>query len=67
MTAFDKIDKAAIHRILEGRLNDEPAADEPRQIGRFRTETVALDGKVLRVTLPKRSVSIVGIPRTAAK
>jgi alpha-N-arabinofuranosidase len=67
LTAFDKIDKAAIHRILEGRLNDEPAAGEPRQIGRFRTETVALDGKVLRVTLPKRSVSIVGIPRTAAK
>ncbi len=67
LTNYDKIDKAATHRILEGRLSDGPAEGQPRQIGRFRNETVALDGKVLRVTLPKRSVSIVEIPRVVAR
>ncbi|KPJ72315.1 MAG: hypothetical protein AMS14_08000 [Planctomycetes bacterium DG_20] len=67
LTAFDKIDKTATHRILEGRLTDEPAEGQPREIGRFRTERVAFDGKVLRATLPKRSVSIVEIPLAAAQ
>jgi len=67
LTAFDKIDRTATHRILEGRLQDEPAEGRPRQIGRFRQRAVAVTGKVLRVTLPKRSVSIIEIPRPTAR
>ncbi len=67
LTAFDKIDNTATHRILEGRLSDRPAEGQPREIGRFRNETVTPNGKVLRVTLPRRSVSIVEIPRVVAR
>jgi alpha-L-arabinofuranosidase len=67
LTAFDKIDKTATHRILEGRLTDRPAAGRPREIGRFRTDSATLAGKVLRVTLPKRSVSIIEIRRAGGQ
>lgn len=59
VSAFDRLGSRAIHHILEGRLNDAPTADQPRQIGRISQRDITFDGKMLKVTLPHRSVSCV--------
>jgi len=53
----------AVHHVFEGRLNDQPEPPQDRQIGRFRDEQVSFEGSVLALTLPKRSVSCIEIPR----
>jgi alpha-N-arabinofuranosidase len=57
VSAFDGLKGRAIHRVLEGRLNDAPEPDGPSQIGRITRKEIRFDGKVLTVTLPCRSVS----------
>jgi len=58
---------AAIHHVFEGRLNDKPEEGEGMTVGRFSDRQLKLEGGVLKVTLPKRSVSIIEITRKSAK
>jgi len=59
VSAFDSIKDRAVHHVLEGRLNDVPGPNEPRQIGRISQRDLSFDGKTLKVTLPHRSVSCI--------
>ena len=52
-----------VHHILEGRLNDEPKDNEPRQIGRTTQRDIFFDGKRLKIILPNRSVSCIEFMR----
>jgi alpha-L-arabinofuranosidase len=63
VTAFGGVEDSAVHHVLEGRLNNEPGPNEPRQISRVSERRVHFDGKVLRVTLPHRSVSCIEFTR----
>ena len=62
LSAFTELGATVTQHCFEGRLEDRPASGEPREMGRFRSTPVNLDGSVLHVTLPKRSISIVEIP-----
>jgi alpha-L-arabinofuranosidase len=63
ISAFGGVEDRAAHHILEGRLNNAPKPGEPRQIGRISERSVYLDGKVLKSTLPHRSVSCIEFTR----
>jgi alpha-L-arabinofuranosidase len=59
VSAFGRLEGRAVHHVLEGRLNDVPEPDEPRQIGRITKRDIHFDGKTLTVTLQHRSVSCI--------
>ena len=59
VSAFGAVESSAVHHVLEGRLNNAPKPNEPRQIGRTVERSLYFDGKTLRVTLPHRSVSCI--------
>ncbi len=63
VSAFDPLDKRAVHHILEGRLNDVPEPGQPRQVGRTSQRDIPFDGKTLKITLPERSVSCIGFTK----
>jgi alpha-L-arabinofuranosidase len=56
-----RISDGAVHRVVQGRLNDVPKNDQPEQIG-HESELRMAAAKPLKVTLPERSVSCVEIP-----
>ena len=64
LSGFTGLGETAVHHLFEGRLRDGPAESEPREKGFFRENRVSRQGTTLPLTLPKRSVSIVEIPRT---
>lgn len=51
------------HFMLEGRLDDRPAEEEPMQISNITHRGVEHDGKKLKVVLPGRTVSCIEPPR----
>ena len=53
--------KGTLH-ILEGRLNDAPAASESPAPGRIRSEAFVIEGDGFVVRLPARSVAVVEVP-----
>jgi alpha-N-arabinofuranosidase len=59
VSAFGRVEASTVHYVLEGRLNNEPKPNEPRQIGRISERRTYFDGKTLKVTLPHRSVSCI--------
>jgi len=63
VSAFGSVEGSAVHYVLEGRLNNEPGPNEPRQIGRTSERPVSLDGRTLRIALPHRSVSCIEFTR----
>ena len=63
VSAFGGVEGSAVHYVLEGRLNNAPEPNEPRQIGRTGERPVHFDGKILKVTLPERSVSCIEFTR----
>jgi len=63
LSAFGDLGGRAVLHVLEGRLNDEPREGEPREIGSIGDREVRFRGRVLEVTLPRRSVSVVEIAR----
>jgi alpha-L-arabinofuranosidase len=63
VSAFGDVESSAVHHVLEGRLNNAPKPNEPRQIGRTSEKSLYSDGKKLKVTLPHRSVSCVEFTR----
>ncbi len=53
---------AAVHHMVQGRLNDVPKDGQPEQIGYESARRIAASARPLKVTLPERSVSCVEIP-----
>ena len=54
---------SAVHHVLQGRLNDKPKPNEPRQIGRITQRNVSFDEHNLKITLPNRSISCIEFKR----
>jgi len=52
-----------IHHTMQGRLNDVPKEGQTEQIGHETTRRIPGSAKPLKVTLLKRSVSCIEIPR----
>jgi len=63
ISAFDPINGSAVHHKLQGRLNDAPGPNEPKQIGRITQENISFEGKTPKITLPPRSVSCIEFTR----
>jgi alpha-L-arabinofuranosidase len=63
LTALGPPSAGACHFMLHGRLNDRPEAGQPAQIAEITERQVPLDGSVLKLILPPRTVSCVEIPR----
>ncbi|MBL7188138.1 MAG: hypothetical protein ISS70_17585 [Phycisphaerae bacterium] len=63
ISAFGSVEGRAVHHVFEGRLNNEPGPNEPRQIGRTSERPAYFDGKTLKITLPHRSVSCIEFTR----
>jgi len=61
LSAFGGLSPRATHHIIEGRLHDHPREGEPVRIARTSTRTLGVSGPVLKVTLPRRSVSCVEV------
>jgi alpha-L-arabinofuranosidase len=59
VSAFGRLDGRAVHHLLQGRLNDPPEPGQSRQIGRISRKDILFNGKILKVTLPERSVSCI--------
>ena len=59
VSAFGPLENRAVHHVLEGRLNDAPESGQPRQVGRISQSDIPFDGKILKVSLPERSVSCI--------
>jgi alpha-N-arabinofuranosidase len=64
LSGFTGLGETAVHHLFEGRLRDGPAEGEEREMGSFRENRVSRQGTTLFLTLPRRSASIVEIPRT---
>ena len=59
LSSFGKLQSRAIHHVMEGRLDDRPKANEPRQIGRITRSNIFFKGNRLKATLPNRSISCI--------
>lgn len=59
VSAFGRLAGNAIHYIMQGRLNDAPKPNEPRQIGQTSQKNIPFDRSRLKITLPKRSISCI--------
>jgi len=59
VSAFGRLQGLAVHHVLQGRPNDAPEPDEPRQIGRTTQRDIHFDGKTLTAALPHRSISCI--------
>jgi len=51
-----------VHHMMQGRLNDAPKDGQAEQIGHESKRSIQAVTKLLKVTLPKRSVSCIEIP-----
>ncbi len=49
------------HHLIEGRLDDNPRRGEPRQVARESSRVLTINGHILKVTLPARSVSCIEV------
>ncbi|MCP4259924.1 MAG: hypothetical protein GY774_20785 [Planctomycetes bacterium] len=63
ISALGRVKDRAIHHILEGRLNDKPETNEPRQIGRITQKDIFFEGNRLKIILPNRSISCIEFKR----
>ena len=63
LAALAPLADVARHHMLRGRLTNRPAAGEPAQIAEITERRVRFDGKVLKVSLPARTVSCIEVPR----
>ncbi len=63
ISALGRFQDRAIHHILEGRLNDKPETNEPRQIGRITQKDIFFEGNRLKIILPNRSISCIEFKR----
>ncbi|MBW7989363.1 MAG: hypothetical protein FVQ84_05010 [Planctomycetes bacterium] len=63
ISALGRFEGRAVHHVLQGRLNDTPKPNEPRQIGRITKRDIFFNGKKLTITLPNRSISCIEFKR----
>ena len=63
VSALGRFKGRAVNHVLEGRLNDAPKPNEPRQIGHITEKDIFFDGSKLKITLPKRSISCIEFKR----
>jgi alpha-L-arabinofuranosidase len=63
ISAVGRFEGTAVHHVLQGRLNDTPKPNEPRQIGRITKRDIFFKGKSLTITLPNRSISCIEFKR----
>ena len=63
ISALGRFEGRAVHHVVEGRLNDRPKSNEPKQIGRITKGDIFYDGKKLKITLPNRSISCIEFKR----
>jgi len=63
VSEFSGVEASAVHYVLEGRLDNAPKPNEPRQIGRTSERAIYFDGRALRVKLPYRTVSCIEFTR----
>ena len=61
LSNFGAISAKATHHLIEGRLNDHPREGEPRQVARESSRALTINGSILKVTLPARSVNCVEV------
>jgi alpha-L-arabinofuranosidase len=59
VSSFGRLRGRATHHLMQGRLNDAPKANEPRQIGRITQKDIFFNGSRLKITLPNRSISCI--------
>ena len=63
ISALGRFKGRAVHHVLQGRLNDTPKSNEPRQIGRITKRNISFNGNKLKITLPNRSISCIEFKR----
>ncbi len=63
---FDDLDGPATLHTLTGRVENEPPAGQDRQVAAITDRSVPLSGSALDVTFPRRSVSVLVVPRKQA-
>lgn len=63
ISALGHFEGRAVHHVMEGRLNDKPESNEPRQVGRITQRNLLFDGNRLKITLPNRSISCIEFKR----
>jgi alpha-L-arabinofuranosidase len=63
ISALGRFENRAVHYVLQGRLNDRPNPNEPRQIGRITKRNISFDASRLKITLPNRSISCIEFKR----
>jgi len=63
ISALGRFKGRAVHHVLQGRLNDTPKPNEPRQIGRITQRDIFFNGKKLTIILPNRSISCIEFKR----
>ncbi|NQT01540.1 MAG: hypothetical protein HQ580_05930 [Planctomycetes bacterium] len=63
ISALGRFEGRAVHHFMEGRLNDEPEPNGPRQIGRITQRDIFFEGNRLKITLPNRSISCIEFKR----
>ena len=63
LSAFGNMPGRAVHHVLQGRLNEEPEPGQDRQIANVTDREARFRGHLLKVELPRRSVSIIEMPR----
>jgi alpha-L-arabinofuranosidase len=64
LSAFSGLPDSATQYLFEGRLHNAPQAGESQEVGWFKEQGIRLEGSLVRMTLPKRSISCVGIGRS---
>jgi alpha-N-arabinofuranosidase len=63
LSALDDLHGPAVLHALTGRLTDAPQPGQSRAVAKVTDHPVAFDADTLAVRLPKRSVSVLEIPR----
>ena len=63
ISALGRFKGRAVHHVFQGRLNDTPKPNEPRQIGRITQRDIFFEGNRLKIILPNRSISCIEFKR----
>jgi alpha-N-arabinofuranosidase len=61
LSDFKNIKGKAINHLFQGRLYDKPKKGESREIGYIKDKRIRFKNKIVKITLPKRSISCVEI------
>lgn len=65
LNCFEDLTGTATLHTLTGRVRNNPVEDESRQVADVKDTPLSFTGNFLEVTIPRRSVSVLVIPRKA--